>query len=135
MQDNARKSEILYGVFFRPPSENDHINPELNYCPPVCEFRPITDQQVHRAIAKLLPYKAPGLNGISNIIFMKCADLLVPYMAPIFRATFTLETYPDEWKCSSMITHSHSGSSQRESVAFAWRWCQTSNLAQVLSLG
>jgi len=103
MQDNTRKSEILYSVFFRPPLENNHVDPEINYCPPVCEFRPITDQQVHRAIAKLSPYKAPGLNGISNIIFMKCADLLVPYMAPIFRATFTLETYPDEWKCSSMI--------------------------------
>jgi hypothetical protein len=103
MQDNARKSEILYSVFFRPPPENDHVDPEFNYCPPVCEFRLITDQQVHRAIAKLSLYKAPGLNGISNIIFMKCADLLVPYMAPIFRATFTLETYPDEWKCSSTI--------------------------------
>ncbi|KAG2072177.1 hypothetical protein BDR04DRAFT_947538, partial [Suillus decipiens] len=70
---------------------------------PVCKFRPITDQQVHRAIAKLSLYKAPGLNGISNIVFMKCTDLLVPYMAPIFRAMFTLETYPDKWKCSSTI--------------------------------
>lgn len=32
-----------------------------------------------------------GPNGISYIVFMKCADLLVLYMAPIYRAMFTLE--------------------------------------------
>ncbi|KAG2072432.1 hypothetical protein BDR04DRAFT_963159, partial [Suillus decipiens] len=58
------------------------------------EFKLITDQQVHRAIAKLSPHKAPGLNGVSNIVFMKCTDLLIPFMAPIFRVTFTLEVYP-----------------------------------------
>jgi hypothetical protein len=102
-QDNARKSELLYNVFFRSPVENDSVDPDFNYDPPICDFEPITDQQIYRAIAKLAPHKAPGLNGIRNIVFIKCADLIVPHMAPIFRATFTLKVYPNEWKCSSTI--------------------------------
>ncbi|KAJ8584195.1 hypothetical protein M405DRAFT_697022, partial [Rhizopogon salebrosus TDB-379] len=73
------------------------------YNPPICEFAPITDKQIARAIAKLSPYKAPGPNGISNSVFTHCADLLIPYMGPIFRATFTLDIYPEDWKHSSTI--------------------------------
>ncbi|KAG2068246.1 hypothetical protein BDR04DRAFT_942326, partial [Suillus decipiens] len=67
------------------------------------DFEPITDQQIYHAIAKLVSHKAPGLNGIHNIVFTKCAKLIVPYMALIFWATFTLKIYLSEWKCSSMI--------------------------------
>jgi len=102
-QDNARKSELLYDVFFRPAPEDEHVEPNFNYNPPICEFAPITDSQISRAIAKLSPYKAPGPNGISNSIYTHCADLLVQYMGPIFRATFTLGIYPDAWKHSSTI--------------------------------
>jgi hypothetical protein len=41
MQDNARKSKLLYNVFFRPPVNNDHVDPEFEYMPPICEFKPI----------------------------------------------------------------------------------------------
>jgi hypothetical protein len=74
------------------------VDPKHAYPPPVCEFSPITDKQIHQAIAKLSLYKAPGLNGTSNIVFIKCADILILYMGPIFRATFSLKVYPDEWK-------------------------------------
>ena len=83
-QDNARKSELLYKVFFRPLPANEHVEPNFNYDPPICEFAPITDQQIFCAIAKLSPYKAPRPNGVSNCIYTHCAELLVPYMGPIF---------------------------------------------------
>ncbi|KAG2742542.1 hypothetical protein P692DRAFT_20675603, partial [Suillus brevipes Sb2] len=102
-QDNAHKSELLYNVFFKPPPENDFVEPDYKYPTPVCEFALTTDPQIHRAIEKLAPFKAPGLNGVSNVVFKKCVDLLVPRMGPIFRATFTLGIYPTEWKCSSTI--------------------------------
>ncbi|KAG2073154.1 hypothetical protein BDR04DRAFT_956352, partial [Suillus decipiens] len=57
----------------------------------VCEFKPITDQQIFQAIA-------PGPDEISNIIFCKCTTALVPFMGPIFRATFSLGIYPEQWK-------------------------------------
>ena len=102
-QDNVRKSELLYDVFFRPSPNNEHVEPNFTYEPPICDFAPITDKQIHRAIDKLSPYKAPGPNGICNCVYKQCADLLVPYMGPLFRATFTLNHYPDEWKLSSTV--------------------------------
>jgi len=102
-QDNTHKSELLYDTFFKPPRKNDDLDPDYEYDDPVCEFKPITDQQIFRAIARLAPYKAPGPNGISNIVFHKCATALVPFMGPIFRATFSLSIYPEQWKRSSTI--------------------------------
>jgi hypothetical protein len=95
-QDNARKSELLYDVFFRQPPENEHVEPDFIYNPPICELTPITNEQIFRAVDKLSPYKAPGPNGICNCVYKNCTDLLVPYMGPIFRATFTLEHYPED---------------------------------------
>jgi len=46
----------------------------------------------------LQPYKAPGLSDVANVVLIKCADQLVPYLGPIYRATFRLHIYPDTWK-------------------------------------
>ncbi|KAH7918416.1 hypothetical protein BV22DRAFT_978632, partial [Leucogyrophana mollusca] len=73
------------------------------YPPPACEFVNVSDAQILRAIKKLSPYKAPGPNGISNSVFTHCAETLIPYMGPLFRATFTLGVYPREWKLSATI--------------------------------
>ena len=35
---------------------------------------------------------------MANVVLIKCADQLVPYLGPIFRATFSLCIYPDTWK-------------------------------------
>ncbi|KAG2341736.1 hypothetical protein BDR05DRAFT_832026, partial [Suillus weaverae] len=73
------------------------------YPPPICSFENITDAQIHRAIAKLSPFKAPGPNGVSNCVFTKCTDTLIPFMGLIFQAMFTLGIYPEDWKKSLTI--------------------------------
>ena len=73
------------------------------YPKPACAFNNISDKQIQHAIARLLPYKAPGPNGVCNVVLIKNADLLVPFLGPIFRATFTLKHYPERWKLSSTV--------------------------------
>ena len=68
------------------------------YPEPAFEFEPIQDEQIYRAIRRLKPYKAPGSSDVANIVLMKCASQLVPYLGHIFRATFELCAYPDSWK-------------------------------------
>ena len=102
-QTNQQKHELLYKTFFktpsgRPPNDNDDTYPD-----PVCMFNNITDSQIQRAIARLSPYKAPGPNGVCNAVFVKCTDLLIPHLGPIFQVTFTLEHYPEQWKSSSTV--------------------------------
>ncbi|KAF8955093.1 hypothetical protein BDZ97DRAFT_1624694, partial [Flammula alnicola] len=68
------------------------------YPAPAFELQEITDEQILGAARKLSPYKAPGLNGISNSILTHSADQLALYLGPIYRATFKLKHYPQKWK-------------------------------------
>ncbi|KAI0055116.1 hypothetical protein BV25DRAFT_1766066, partial [Artomyces pyxidatus] len=70
------------------------------YPPEAFEFSPPTDEQVTRAIRKLKPYKAPGADGLPNAVWIRCATLVAPWLGTFFRATFTLEHIPLEWKDS-----------------------------------
>ena len=77
LQTNQGKSKLLFNSFFKPrnnPNENpvDTIFPE-----PICDFQNITDKQIHRAIKRLSPFKAPGPNGVCNIVSTKNTDMLV----------------------------------------------------------
>jgi hypothetical protein len=47
MQDNARKSELLYNVFFKPPPENDFIEPNYEYPTLIYKFTLITNPQIY----------------------------------------------------------------------------------------
>ena len=100
---NEEKSKILYKTFFPHSQNRTQTDASTDYPDPVCAFRPITDDQIHRAISRLAPYKAPGPNGISNIVFKNCSDLLVPWMGHFFRATFELKFFPNEWLTSKTV--------------------------------
>ena len=49
------------------------------------------------------PYKAPGADGITNIVFKQCTGLLVPHLGPIYSTMFMLKTYPKQWKVSNTV--------------------------------
>ena len=54
-------------------------------------FGPInwTYKQYECVIGCLSPYKAHGVDGISNDESIQCADLLILHLGPLYRATFT----------------------------------------------
>lgn len=100
---NEEKSKLLYETFFPCPPQRPPTNASTQYPQPACDFTPISDEQVHRAIRNLSPYKAPSPNGICNVTFIKCSDILVPWMGQLFQATFTLNYFPDEWLTSKTV--------------------------------
>ena len=56
-----------------------------------------------RAIVNLSGYKAPGPDGICNIVFKECADILVPYLLHLFNAVFSHRSYYQPWRCFTTI--------------------------------
>ena len=92
--DNQGKSEALHKVFFYQPPAAFGVDPNYRYEEPTIDFEEVTDDQISRVARGLNPYKAPGLNSISNSVLTHCADLLAPRLGPIFRATFTVGYYP-----------------------------------------
>ena len=102
-QTNQEKSEMLYKMFFKPRPE---LATEYNmnqYPDPVSTFSTISNEQIHQAIKRLSSHKAPGPNGVCNAVFIRTADLLIPHLGHLFRATFELEFYPEMWKLSSTV--------------------------------
>jgi len=75
----------------------------FDYPAPKFPYSPITNSQIEHAIGRLSPYKAPGADGISNAVFIRCTDLLIPHLGPLYRATFMLGVYPEEWKDSVTV--------------------------------
>jgi len=105
VQDNKTKSKILHSAFFPNPSDTEDatILDNYNYPEEAFPVQLITNKHIQCAINELQPYKAPGPNGIPNIVIKQSTTALMPYLGILFRATFELEVYPDSWRQSSII--------------------------------
>ncbi|RPD60881.1 hypothetical protein L227DRAFT_485469, partial [Lentinus tigrinus ALCF2SS1-6] len=68
----------------------------------------------------LRSFKAPGPDAIPNEVYKHCADTLTPVLGPLFRATFSLNYYPDRWRISDTVVLQKPGKSDY-TVAKAWR--------------
>ena len=100
MSANHEKAEFLAETFFPPPPAESSIPQNYCYPDPVCAFPSITREQILRAIKRLSPFKAPGIDKIPNVVLMKCSDILIGPLLRIFNATFTLNTYYAPWRDS-----------------------------------
>src|ERR1700761_4730730 len=66
------------------------------------------------------PWKATRSETIPNAIFIHAREILVPILGPIFRATDTLEFYPEDWKLTETPILKKPGKSDYMSTG-AWR--------------
>jgi ribonuclease HI len=99
---NAEKSTMLAKSFF--PPKPPHETPlHFTYNKPICNLDPVNKEQIKRNIAKLKPLKAPGPDGIPNIVLMKCADTLLDRLYYIYTAMIERKIYYDPWKQSTTV--------------------------------
>jgi hypothetical protein len=60
---------------------------------------PLPDKpRIERFIRKLSPYKAPGPDGIPNIVLQKCYNLIADHLMYIYQAMLELEEFFDPWR-------------------------------------
>ena len=96
--DNKSKGQLFYETFFPPPNPDlPPVPQDFQYPPPRWDFKNITDEQIHRAIKKMKPYKASKKGSIPNSVLIYAREELIPYLSPLFQATNTLRYYPQEW--------------------------------------
>jgi hypothetical protein len=95
---NIDKGHTLAKGFFlaRPPADDKMA--EFIY-PPQCEDAgEITLDQILAQVQRLKPFKAPGLDGIPNIVLTKNADLIVDRLLPIYKAMVERSSMYKPWK-------------------------------------
>ncbi|KAG2074136.1 hypothetical protein BDR04DRAFT_1151238 [Suillus decipiens] len=100
---NSEKSKILAKSFFPLPPTNNSIPQNAIYPNPVEHMPPFSMDQIKHAINKLHGYKAPGPNGICNIVFKECSDILTPYLQHLFNAVISHHTYYQPWRKFTMV--------------------------------
>lgn len=100
---------MLAEMLFPPPPEESSIPADQAYPDPAKRWMPITQEQLVKAINNLSPYKAPGPDGVANIVFKRCSSVLVDHLLPVFNAVFTLKTYYDPWRESITVILRKSG--------------------------
>jgi len=99
---NTEKSEALAQSFFPPPPPSPYI-PRTCYPRPANIFRYFTRMQIKNTANKLEAYKAPGPDGIPNVVLKRCIDKLADRLYYIYRAIFELDIYPDKWRESTTV--------------------------------
>jgi ribonuclease HI len=94
---NGEKSKELAKNFF-PTKPREIIQEEVGEYDPCCAADSITREQIERQLRRIKPYKAPGPDGIPNIVLTKCADLLLDRLLQIYKAIYDKKLHYDPWK-------------------------------------
>lgn len=95
---NDKKSKVLAKTFFpiKPPAPSQEEIVEHNPC---CTAERISSEHIMRQLCKIKPYnKAPGPDGIPNIVLTKCADLLLNRRFQIYSAIYERKLLYELWK-------------------------------------
>ena len=83
-------------------------------------YTPTTNEQIHRVIKRMKPWKATQSGAIPNAVYKHARELLVPYLGPIFRAMDNLKMYPEDWKLTETPILKKPGKPDYTSTG-AWR--------------
>ena len=93
---NSAKAEALAEAFFPPPPVKSII-PDCAYLELLKARGFFSREDICSAIKKLKSYKAPGKDGIQNVVIQKCVDTIIDYLYYIYRAVLELDEYPSRW--------------------------------------
>ncbi|KAJ6495738.1 hypothetical protein C8R47DRAFT_973780, partial [Mycena vitilis] len=96
-ETNEKKTQWLQEEFFPPRMPVSSVPADAEYPPPAWAWKPVSDEIIRRAIGRMKPYKATLPDTPPNCVFQECANLLVPFLGPIYRSLDELEHFPDHW--------------------------------------
>jgi hypothetical protein len=99
---NEEKSNLLAKTFF-PPKPPEDTPLHFVYPKPICALGLISKEQIKRQLARLKLYKAPGPDGIPNIVLTKCANTIIDRLYYIYKAILDLGLYYEPWKISTTV--------------------------------
>ena len=91
---NRDKADALVKTFFP-------LLPDAPVIPPSVYLEltqgTFSRKDICTAIQNLKPYKAPGVDGLQNIILQKCVDYIINYIYFIFWVILDFNKYPANW--------------------------------------
>jgi hypothetical protein len=102
--DNCSKGQLFYETFFPPLNPDlETVPQDFRYPPTRWTFKNITDDQIHRAIKRMKPFKVSKKGLVPNSVLIHAREELIPFLGPLFCATNMLSYYPQEWACMETL--------------------------------
>ena len=96
-ETNEEKSKVLARTFF-PPKPSPPSTPIQHTYPKRIPYKfHLSSDQLRRQVNKLRLYKAPGTDGIPNVVLKETIDIIKEYLLQIYQAVFALKTYSGHW--------------------------------------
>ena len=94
--ENSNKADALAETFF-PPPPTQPIIPDSVYPKPLKARGIFSRDNIRAAIKTLKAFKAPGEDGIQNVVLQRCVDTIIDHLYYIYRAVLELDAYPSRW--------------------------------------
>ncbi|KAJ3912264.1 hypothetical protein F5877DRAFT_54296, partial [Lentinula edodes] len=126
VEDNVGKEYVFRNAFFPPPPQSPNVPENAEYPEQSWNFAPPTNRQIIATIRRMKNGKATKPGTMPNDLFKATSELIVPYLGPIYRATFTLRIYPADWSSTETIILKKPGRSDYRDPN-AWRPITLSN--------
>ena len=101
--NNPEKSKALAKSFFPTKPDDPGIAEDYQYPGACCKVSQITGEQITSQIKKLKPFKAPGPDGIPNIVLIKCTDILLERLLRIYKAMVERNLHYAPWKTFTTV--------------------------------
>ncbi|KAJ7107432.1 hypothetical protein C8R44DRAFT_538558, partial [Mycena epipterygia] len=96
-ETNEEKTAMLCKEFVPAKMATSSVPADTEYPEPAWQWELLSDALLHRAVARMKPHKATYPDSIANCTLRENANLLIPYLGPIYRSLDELEHYPDGW--------------------------------------
>ena len=103
VDDNTSKAAALASSFFPPPLITSSVPPDVVYPRPLRGIKYFSRDHIRQVFKTLSPYKAPGPDGIPNVVYIKCLDVLIDHIFFIYRAVLELCQYHSSWRESVTV--------------------------------
>jgi len=100
---NVEKSVALATCFFPAKPPECDTGAGVKFPTPCKGVGKITREQINEQLKRTKPYKAPGPDGIPNIVLSKCADILLDRLFYIYEAMLERGLLYEPWKVSTTI--------------------------------
>jgi ribonuclease HI/exonuclease III len=98
ISNNEDKARTFAKTFFPPAPQREMEEAPPEYPDPLPNPPLPSKRQIDRIIRKLSPFKAPGPDGIPNVVLQKSYNLIADYLSYIYQAVFDLDTFYDPWR-------------------------------------
>ena len=99
---NEDKARIFLENFF--PQRNAETPQQTRRrLPKELPWKPITEQEIARALTGIKGSKAPGIDGLPTLVWKKTWSAISDIVGQIFEASIQLGYYPRRWKTASIV--------------------------------